>query len=251
MIAGSIALVAYVAVLWDFGVNPFRTALGGSDFSGFYDIQMRQFFHGRLDVPVGELGLEAFALRGKEYMYFPPGPSLLRAPFLLFTDEPRRQAHRLLDARGVGRSPRCSSPCSCGGSGCSLRGRAPLGRGEAAALGVLLFTVLSGSVRPLPGVAAVRVPRGLRVGHRDGRSGRPSASIGLVDRPTTRGAVAAGAFTLGAILSRTTAGWACAGRPDPGRRAGSSPAAATRPQPRRWVPTLLAAAWCRWASAWR
>ncbi len=238
LIAGSIALVAYVAVLWDFGVNPFRTALGGSDFSGFYDIQMRQFFHGRLDVPVGELGLEAFALRGKEYMYFPPGPSLLRAPFMLFTDE--------LDSKFTAFSMLASWLVSAVVLALLmwrvrllLRGKAPLGRGEAASLGVLLFTVLSGSVvlflGSLPFVYHEAYAWAIA-----SSLGATFCLIGLLDRPTTRGAVAAGAFTLGAILSRTTAGWACAG----GLILAAGWFAAGRSdqvQPRRWVPTLLAA----------
>ena len=46
-LAGVVALVVYVAVLWDFRLDPLHTALGGRDFSGFYDVQARQLLHGR------------------------------------------------------------------------------------------------------------------------------------------------------------------------------------------------------------
>ena len=91
-----------------------------------------------------------------------------------------------------------------------LRGRAHLGRGEAVGFGVLLFTLLSGSVvlflGSLPFVYHEAYAWAIAMA-----LGATFCLVGLLDRPTTRGAVAAGAFTLGAILSRTTAGWACAG----------------------------------------
>jgi len=238
-IAGVIALVAYVVVLWDFGFHPLRTALGGADFSGFYDLQMRQFFHGRLDVPRGDIGLEAFALRGKEYMYFPPGPSLLRAPFLLVTDG--------LDGKLTGFSMLAAWFVSAVLVALLMwrvrllvRGRAPLGRAEAVGFGILLFTLLSGSVHlylaSLPFVYHEAYAWAVAMA-----LGATFVLIGLVHRPSTRAAVAAGAFTLGAVLSRTTAGWACAG----GLLLAAVWFAAGRsdqPLPRRWVPTLVAAA---------
>ena len=237
-LAGSIALVAYLAVLWDFGLNPFRTALGGSDFSAFYDLQTRQLFHGRLDVPAGDLGLEAFALRGKEYMYFPPLPSLLRAPILLVTDEldSKLTAFSMLGAWIVSA---VLIALLMWRVRLLIRGRAPLGRGEAAGFGVLLFTLLSGSVvlflGSLPFVYHEAYAWAIAMA-----LGATFSIIGLLHRPSTRGAVTAGAFTLGAILSRTTAGWACAGGLILAAlwfQAGRS----DQPLPRRWVPTLLAA----------
>ena len=237
-LAGSLALVAYVAVLWDFGLHPFRTALGGSDFSGFYDLQARQFFHGRLDVPPGDLGLEAFALRGKEYMYFPPLPSLLRAPILLVTDEldSKLTAFSMLGAWILSA---VLIALIMWRVRLLMRGRAQLGRAEAAGFGILLFTLMSGSVvlflGSLPFVYHEAYAWAIAMA-----LGATFSIIGLLHRPSTRGAVIAGGFTLGAILSRTTAGWACAGGlllAAVWFRAGRS----DQPLPRRWVSTLLAA----------
>jgi hypothetical protein len=238
-IAGLLALVAYLLVLWDFGVNPLRTALGGADFSGFYDLQMRQFFHGRLDVPRGDIGLEAFALRGKEYMYFPPGPSLLRAPVLLVTSEldGNLTAFSMLGAWIV---TTVLVALLMWRVRLLVRGGAVLGRAEAIGFGVLLFTLVSGSVHlylgSLPFVYHEAYAWAIAMA-----LGATFVLIGLLHRPSTRAAVAAGAFTLGAVLSRTTAGWACAG--------GLILAAlwylsgrSDQPLPRRWVATLLAAA---------
>ncbi len=238
-VAAIVALVAYLAVLWDFGVHPLRTALGGADFSGFYDLQTRQLLDGHLDVPVGELGLEAFAVRGKEYMYFPPGPSLLRAPFFLFTDA--------LDSKFTGFSMLAAWLVSAVLIALLmwrvrrlLRGRAHLGKTEAVGFGILLFTLLSGSVvlylGSLPFVYHEAYAWAIAMA-----LGAAFCTIGLLQRPSTRGALAAGAFTMGAILSRTTAGWACAG----GLILAAIWFGAGRGHdalPRRWVPTLVAAA---------
>jgi hypothetical protein len=237
-IAASIALVAYVAVLWDFGLHPFRTALGGADFSGFYDLQARQLFHGHLDVPAGDIGLEAFAVRGKEYIYFPPGPSLLRVPILLMTDafDGDLTAFSMLGAWTV---TTLLIALLMWRVRCLVRGRPHLGRTEAAGFGVLLFTLVAGSVLlylgSLPFVYHEAYAWAIAMA-----IGAAFSLIGLLHRPSTRGAVTAGAFTLGAIMSRTTAGWGCAG----GLILASLWFLADRSDqqvPRRWVPTLLAA----------
>ena len=58
-------------------------------FSNFYDLQARAILEGRLDVPRGSLGIEAFVQDGRHYLYFPPGPALLRLPLLAFSDGSR------------------------------------------------------------------------------------------------------------------------------------------------------------------
>ena len=55
-------------------------------FGNFYDIQARALLAGDLAVPDGALGNEAFAVRGHEFLYNPPGPSFLRMPVLVVTD---------------------------------------------------------------------------------------------------------------------------------------------------------------------
>jgi len=50
--------------------------------SGFYETQARSLRHLRFDVPRGSLGIEAFEIGGKSYMYFGPWPSLIRMPLM-------------------------------------------------------------------------------------------------------------------------------------------------------------------------
>ena len=63
-----------------------RTALPTRIFSNFYEIQARALMDGHLDVPRGALSIEAFQVGGRDYMYFPPLPAILRMPILAFTD---------------------------------------------------------------------------------------------------------------------------------------------------------------------
>ncbi len=237
--AGGLGLIAYLAVLWDFGWHPLRTAIGGADFSGFYDLQTRQLFQGNLDVPRNILGLEAFAVRGKEFMYFPPGPSFLRAPFFLFTDrlDSKFTAFSMLAAWSVSA---VLIALLMWRVRLLLRGRTGLGRAEAIGFGLLLFSLMAGSVvlylGSLPFVYHEAYAWAIAMA-----LGATFSTIGLLHQPSTRGALAAGAFTLGAILSRTTSGWACAG----GLILAALWFASGRSHqklPRRWVATLLAAA---------
>lgn len=76
----------FLAVLWDFGWNPLRTAYADGLNSNFYDLQARALLDGRLDVPGGSLGIEAFVRDGRHYMYFGPFPALLRLPVLVVTE---------------------------------------------------------------------------------------------------------------------------------------------------------------------
>ena len=49
-----------------------------------YDFQARSLLQGRLDLPDGAAGGEAFVRDGKPYIYFGPTPSLLRLPWVAF-----------------------------------------------------------------------------------------------------------------------------------------------------------------------
>jgi len=86
-LAGVLAGMApFLAVLWNVGLDPFRTPRVDKFGSSFYDIQARALFHGHLAVPDRILGIESFNVDGRTYMYFPPFPALLRMPLLLVTD---------------------------------------------------------------------------------------------------------------------------------------------------------------------
>lgn len=202
------ALVLYVLVLADFGPNPGRTALPSGDFSGFFDLQARRLLEGHLDIAPGDLGIEAFVEGSREYMYFPPGPALLRLPIVAFTDrfDGRLTAASMLLAWLV-TTPLVAM--TMWRIRRLLRATAPLRRGEAFGYGLLLLVTCGGSVllylAALPyvyhEVYAWAIACSLGVAY---------SLTGVLERPTTRGLLSAGAFTLGAILTRTTAGWACA-----------------------------------------
>lgn len=205
---GVASLTWYVLVLWDFAVDPLRTAISGGALSNFYDLQGRAFLDGHLDVPPGTLGIEAFVVDGRHLIYFPPGPSFLRIPVLLLTDrfDGRLTAWSMLLAATVTvllvslllwRVRRI------------LRGDAPLGGWEAAAHGAVLVAATSGSVMlflaSMPWVYHEAYAWAIAMA-----IGFAYSLLGVIERPSTGRVVAVGLFALGAILSRTTAGWACA-----------------------------------------
>jgi len=112
--------------------------------ANFFDIQARALFHGHLDVPPGSLGIEAFVVDGRHYMYFPPFPALIRMPILLVTDrlDGRLTALSMLVGwvalvfalQWLFRLVRTS-----------MRGDAPMGRFEEAGFGVLMASITGGS----------------------------------------------------------------------------------------------------------
>jgi hypothetical protein len=208
-LAAVVGLVPYLAILWDLKLDPLRTALPSRQFSNFYDLQARALLDGHLDVAKGVLGIEAFVVNGHEQMYFPPGPALARMPLFLVTDalDGRLTAISMLLAwiattvlitLLVWRVRHL------------LRGAAPMGRAEAAAYGLLLIGSTSGSVLlflgSLPWVYHEAYAWATVMA-----LGSAFCLLGVIERPSTRRVLATGGFILGAILCRTTAGWACAG----------------------------------------
>lgn len=83
----AVGATAYLLTLLNYGTDLTRTAMGIGYASNFFDLQARAFMDGRLSVPPGSLGIEGFVIDGREYMYFPPFPALLRLPVLFTTDE--------------------------------------------------------------------------------------------------------------------------------------------------------------------
>ena len=68
--------------LWSGSPDPLR----GVPYDNFYDLQARAMFHGRLNIPNGYMGIEAFIHDGRQYTYFGVFPSILRMPILLLTN---------------------------------------------------------------------------------------------------------------------------------------------------------------------
>ena len=209
VVAGLLAAVPYLLVLGDLGTDPYRTALSGGAFSNFYDIQARSFLDGDLAVPDGSLSIEAFEVRGRSYMYFPPGPALLRVPLLAVTHHFDGKLSALsmlaawvltsvLVALMIWRVRRM------------MRGPDPLGRAEAVGYGALLVAVTAGSVvlflASMPWVYHEAYAWAIACG-----IGATYGLLGVIERPSTGRVLTTALFTLGAILSRTTSGWACAG----------------------------------------
>lgn len=182
---------------------------GSRVFSNFYDLQARALLDGRMDVPAGSLGIEAFVVDGRHYLYFPPGPALLRMPILALTDrfDGRLTAASMLLAWMV---TALVFSLLIWRVRLLLRPDAALGRWEATGYGLLLLAGTVGStvffLGSIPWVYheayAWAIPMAL---------GSAFALLGVIQHPSTAGLIATAAFTTGAVLSRTTAGWAVAG----------------------------------------
>ena len=137
----------FVVVLWDFGLDPLRRGTA----AGEQRRLLRRAGAGAVPRPPrratgSSLGIEAFVVGGRHYLYFPPFPALLRMPLLALTDrlDGRLTApSMLLAALGARLRPRPPRGRSCAGV---VRGGAPVGRGEAFAVGaVIVASVLGGS----------------------------------------------------------------------------------------------------------
>lgn len=203
-------------IRWAGGAGALATALwlwlqldllDGRVFGNFYDLQARALLDGHLDVPAGSLGNEAFAVRGQEFLYNPPGPSLLRMPLFLVTDrfDGRLTVLSMLLAWLVTLTVLALLIWRVRRI---LRGTATLPRWEATGYGALIIAATLGTTLVYLGAIpwvfheayAWAVPMAL---------GSAYALTGLIERPSIGRAVTTGLFTLGAILCRTTAGWAC------------------------------------------
>ena len=202
------SLIPYLAVLWNIRVDPLRTAVNGGIFSNFFDMQARALMRGHLNLPHGSLSIEAFISQGREYTYFPPGPALLRIPVFLLTDR--------LDGKFTAISMLLAWIVTAALLGRLLwrvrtiiRGTALVTQAEIVAASLVQASVLCGSVLLFLGsmpwvyheVYAWSIPMALGAVH---------ALIGVLERPSWGRIAATGGFTLGAILCRTTSGFACA-----------------------------------------
>lgn len=208
-VASLIGLAIYVTVLWGFGIQPLRTAYRDAAFSNFYDVQARALLDGDLAVEAKPVGIEAFVIDGRSYIYFPPGPSIARMPLLAVTDsfDGKLSAPSMLLAWCtatvllsllIWRVRRI------------LRPGAHLTRLEAIGHGVLVASISAGSVvlflASMPFVYHEVYSWAIATS-----LGAAFCMLGFLQRPSTRNVVGASTFTLGAVLCRTTAGWACAG----------------------------------------
>lgn len=113
--------------------------------SDFYDAQAHALLGGHLDIPRSVLGIEAFVVDGRAYMYQGPVPALLRLPVAALTDR--------FDGRLAGLSLLLAFLAAGIAVGAIvwqvrslLRGHEALGRLEAVLIALFTFSATGGSV---------------------------------------------------------------------------------------------------------
>ena len=206
VIGMAVVLVPLLWVQWDLwsgSLHPLRAV----PYDNFYELQARAMFHGRLDVPNGAFSFEAFVHHGREYTYFGIFPSILRMPVLLATnrfDGELTAPSILLAWLTTG----LFSSLLLWRLRILMRGRALLGRAEAASFGMLAATIMGGSVilflAATPFIYnedfAWSVPLTI---------GSLFALLGVLEKPSWGRVVASGVLVLATNLNRTPAGFAC------------------------------------------
>ncbi len=209
-VGGVVVAVPYLWVLTDLWIRSpslLRTVNSSQWQENFYDLQARAMLHGHLYVPKGSLGPEAFVHDGRQYTYFGVFPSLLRMPILVFTHS--------LDGRLT--APSILLAWIITGLFTSMllwrvrllvRGTAALGRTEAVASGVLVATVLGGSVlvelAANPWVYSEDIAWSVAL-----TVGSLFALLGVLEAPSWGRVTATGVLTLAANLTRGSTGYAC------------------------------------------
>ena len=206
LIAMAITAVPFIWILWwDWGsFQPLRQAVYQDN---FYDLQARAMFHGHLSLPNGALGLEGFVHDGRTYTYFGLFPSIIRMPILLVTSS--------LDGKLT--APYMLLAWLLTGLFASLtlwrvrylvRGDSAMGRAEASAFGVLMATLMGGTIwmflAATPYVFNEDIAWSICL-----TVGSIFALLGVIERPSWGRVIASGVLILCANLDRSTTGWAC------------------------------------------
>ena len=201
-----VAAVPFVWILWGPWETPDpirKTAFEDN----FYDLQARAIFHGHLWLANGAVGIEAFVHDGRQFTYFGLFPSIIRMPILALTSSldgrltvPYMLAAWLITALFVS--------LLLWRVRILMRGPVVMGRAEAAAFGVLIATIMVGSVftvlASIPYVFAEDLAWSICL-----TVGSLFALLGVLERPSRGRVVAAGLLILCANLDRLTTGWAC------------------------------------------
>ena len=164
-------------------------------------------FQGHLSLANGALGLEGFVHDGRTYTYFGLFPSIIRMPILLVTNS--------LDGRLT--APSMLLAWLLTGLFAALllwrvrfllRGDAAMGRVEATGFGVLMATIMGGTVwmllASIPYVFNEDIAWSICL-----TVGSIFALLGVIERPSWGRVIASGVLILCANLDRSTTGWAC------------------------------------------
>ncbi|HEU5306218.1 MAG TPA: hypothetical protein VFW97_02740, partial [Acidimicrobiia bacterium] len=111
----------------------------------FYDAQAHRLLAGHLDIPQSVLGIEAFVIDGKSYMYQGPWPAILRLPVAAFTHslDGRLETVSMLLAFVVGTVALGMLTWQVRSL---VRPGAPVSRAEAWAMGAFAFACTGGSI---------------------------------------------------------------------------------------------------------
>jgi len=207
LIGTVVASVPFLWILTNDWTGKFSLLRSNAGPDYYYDLQAQSMIHGHLWVPTGSLGIEGFLHGGRTYTYFGLLLSLLRIPIVLVA--PNSMGHLtgpsilvawlltgLFSALLIWRVR------------ILLRGSTALGWAEAVSFGVLMATIMGGSVllylASAPTVLdedfAWTVPITVAT---------LFVFCGILDRPFTGRVVAAGALVLAGALERPPGALAC------------------------------------------
>jgi hypothetical protein len=204
-----VASVPYVWLLmddWSGGYNPLRSI---PYFNDFFDLQAESMLHGHLWVPPASLGIEGYIHDGRTYTYFGLLPSLLRMPVILLAPSLKGQLtvpSMLLAWLLIG----LFSALLIWRVRVLLRGTAEMSLAEAGSFGVLMATIMGGSVLlwlgSQPWVYNEDISWSIAV-----TIATLFVFVGILDRPSKGRMLAAGALLLAGALSRSTPALSCMG----------------------------------------
>jgi Bacterial Ig domain len=208
IIAAAVPYLWVLFDLWTGSINPLqKNAQATYPGSAIYDDQARALLGGHLSLPQGSIGLEAFIHDGRTYTYFGLFPSLIRMPFLALTHslDGRLSALSMLAAWLV---TAFFATALVWRIRTVVRGGAALGWAETASYGVLLFSILAGSVL----VFLASTPYAFNEDEAWSVAlacGSIFTLLGLIERPSWRRLIACGVLVLLTNLNRPTTGYAC------------------------------------------
>jgi hypothetical protein len=175
--------------------------------NNYFDLQARAMLHGHLSLANGSLGIEGFVNRGRTYTYFGLFPSVLRMPILLVTnslDSKMTPSSMLLAWLFTG----LFASLLLWRVRILLRGDCAMGRSEATAYGILMASIMGGTIWMLlasvPYVFDEDIAWSICL-----TLASVFALLGVVERPSYRRVLASGLFILCANFDRATTGWAC------------------------------------------
>jgi len=175
--------------------------------NNYFDLQARAMFHGHLSLANGSLGIEGFVHDGRTYTYFGLFPSIIRMPILLVTsslDGKLTPSYMLLAWLLTG----LFVSLLLWRVRYLVRGDCAMGRTEATAYGVLMATIMGGTVSMLlastPYVFNEDIMWSICL-----TVGSFFALLGVIERPSWGRVIASGLLILCSNFDRATTGWAC------------------------------------------